>query len=110
MHHLGKDQITRLRELLDQAEESLRNRLRWTDGDDAVGAASAEVGQAVSSMELKELLDIIDARSRMADQSYGLCIDCGAEIDAKRLLAYPTAKRCLECQSLHERKRGQLTS
>ncbi|HLA75573.1 MAG TPA: TraR/DksA C4-type zinc finger protein [Gammaproteobacteria bacterium] len=39
----------------------------------------------------------------MADGSYGTCIDCGGDIGHDRLLAYPTAKRCYECQKQREK-------
>jgi len=34
---------------------------------------------------------------------YGLCIDCGDEIDIKRLEQVPGAIRCLECQENEEK-------
>jgi phage/conjugal plasmid C-4 type zinc finger TraR family protein len=35
----------------------------------------------------------------------GICIDCGCAIEAERLTACPTARRCLDCQERHERTR-----
>lgn len=57
----------------------------------------AEIGRYV-----KELHDIEAALARIRMAGYGACIDCGEEIDHARLTAYPTAKRCLECQRCHE--------
>jgi DnaK suppressor protein len=31
----------------------------------------------------------------MADGTYGTCVDCGEEIPVARLMAAPTARRCL---------------
>jgi DnaK suppressor protein len=53
----------------------------------------------------KELQDIEVALARIADGSYGACIDCGAEIGRARLKADPTLKRCLPCQSLANGKK-----
>jgi DnaK suppressor protein len=47
-----------------------------------------------------ELKDIEEALLRIAKGEYGMCADCGRSINFKRLLAYPTAKRCLACQRL----------
>ena len=38
--------------------------------------------------------------------AYGKCVDCGDAITYERLDAYPTAKRCITCQSRHENRRG----
>lgn len=54
-----------------------------------------------------ELGDVDAALARIADGSYGVCIDCGADVPHARLLAYPTAKRCVDCQSVRERRRKQ---
>ena len=52
------------------------------------------------SGESRELQDIEVALARIADGSYGACIDCGGEIGRARLKADPTLKRCLPCQAL----------
>ena len=44
-----------------------------------------------------------DALMRFDNGTYGLCLDCGREIDAARLEAIPYAPRCLSCQSKRER-------
>jgi DnaK suppressor protein len=46
------------------------------------------------------LQEIDVALARIADGSYGACIDCGGEIGRARLKADPTLKRCLPCQTL----------
>jgi RNA polymerase-binding transcription factor DksA len=53
-----------------------------------------------SGRESRELQDIDVALARIADGSYGACIDCGGEIGRARLKADPTLKRCLPCQTL----------
>ena len=52
------------------------------------------------SGESRELQDIEVALARIADGSYGACIDCGREIGRARLKADPTLTRCLSCQTL----------
>jgi RNA polymerase-binding transcription factor DksA len=39
---------------------------------------------------------------RIAAGEYGICTDCQASIDAGRLGAYPTAKRCYRCHVSYE--------
>jgi RNA polymerase-binding transcription factor DksA len=43
------------------------------------------------------------ARDRLADGTYGRCIACGRDIEIDRLIAYPAAVRCLNCQDRYER-------
>jgi uncharacterized protein (DUF983 family) len=33
----------------------------------------------------------------------GACNDCGEPIGYNRLMAYPTAKRCVQCQEVYEK-------
>jgi DnaK suppressor protein len=47
---------------------------------------------------------INDAQDRLIDGGYGLCVDCGSQIDSKRLLADPAAPRCIACQRLTEKE------
>lgn len=43
-----------------------------------------------------------DAQDRLIDGGYGRCLECGEQIDAKRLAADPAASLCLECQKQAE--------
>ncbi|WP_299020142.1 TraR/DksA family transcriptional regulator [uncultured Tepidimonas sp.] len=62
-----------------------------------------DLAQALDARETAELRAIDDALERIRQGTYGLCIDCGAEIPAARLHAAPTALRCLDCQARYER-------
>ena len=57
---------------------------------------------AALDRDLQALRDIEAARARIAAGSVGNCIDCGDEIGFDRLLAHPTASRCVLCQDLYE--------
>src|SRR6201987_1681589 len=55
----------------------------------------------------RQLLQMVEgALSRIREGSFGQCISCGAEINAKRLEAVPWTRYCIECQEKLER--GQL--
>jgi RNA polymerase-binding protein DksA len=73
------------------------------DGDASTAAELVHINLAMTDREVQEIRDIEAARERMADGSYGICQDCGADIPFERLLAYPTARRCFSCQRLTER-------
>ncbi len=53
----------------------------------------------------EELHAIQQAQERMADGSYGSCIDCGQPIPFERLKAQPSASRCIVCQTRFEQGR-----
>lgn len=74
----------------DRSDEALLDTLSATD-------------EALIRQNLQDVRDIAAARQRIAAGTYGECIDCGDEIAYERLLAYPTAKRCINCQREHER-------
>ena len=60
---------------------------------------------AMNEHETAELGDIQAALERIELGRYGTCTDCGQTIAADRLNAYPTAKRCIGCQTRKESKR-----
>jgi len=62
---------------------------------------------AIVRQDVQDVRDILAARQRMAAGTYGTCTDCGEPIGYERLRAYPTAKRCIGCQSAHEEKKAQ---
>lgn len=59
---------------------------------------------AVQTNAQHTLRMIEDALARVENGTYGLCVDCGAEIDAARLEAIPYAALCLKCQSKREHR------
>lgn len=45
----------------------------------------------------KQLKEINDALERMDNGTYGKCVNCSKDIPVERLMAYPAAKKCLDC-------------
>jgi DnaK suppressor protein len=72
-------------------------------GDQAVADLAADLGEAEITRDLGELRALEAALKRVADSTYGLCVDCGEDIPFARLQAQPGAERCLACQERHER-------
>ncbi|WP_374675654.1 TraR/DksA family transcriptional regulator [Ideonella sp.] len=70
--------------------------------DGAADEAEAEVDDAELALHLAELQQIERARERLASGDYGQCSDCGEPIASARLIAQPTATRCIACQSAAE--------
>ena len=72
-------------------------------GDEAVADLLADLGEAETSRDVQELRAIDAAHRRLADGSYGVCIDCGGDVGFERLRAEPAAARCIDCQQRHEK-------
>ena len=76
-------------------------------GDDwAQADAERDLSIALEERESAELVAIDAALKRIADGSYGLCVDCGVSIATARLHANPTALRCVGCQDKAEHAQG----
>ena len=71
-------------------------------GDKANTDQWREANAAMIDHHVDEISGIQAALSRVDSGTYGLCVDCGESIGFQRLQAYPSANRCLECQSKAE--------
>lgn len=73
-------------------------------GDDwAKANEELDLKIGLEELESAELVAIDAALKRVADGSYGLCIQCGSSISTARLHANPTALRCINCQADEEK-------
>jgi DnaK suppressor protein len=122
---LTQQQLGDFRKILEQrfqeVRESIRQALLQADEQNYVALAGrvgdlenssladllVDVSLAEIDRLVEEIRDIDASLLRIAHGSYGLCTDCGDEIEVARLRAYPTAKRCRPCQMLYE-ERGRV--
>lgn len=119
---LTKTQLSRLERLLDKQYDALLEEVRDAleqsenqqyielidrapadSGDQAAGDALADLNLAIIDRHVMEIRDIEAARVRIKQAGFGVCVDCGAEIEFERMRSYPTAKRCYICQQQHEK-------
>lgn len=63
-----------------------------------------QMAQATERRRVQQLVQVEAALRRIADDDYGYCVDCGEDINPRRLEIDPTALRCIEC--LQELERG----
>ncbi len=78
-------------------------------GDESVAIEHTDVRTALMQRDARELNDLQSALVRLDGGSYGVCADCGLDIEPARLGALPTALRCSVCQEVFEH-RAALTS
>jgi RNA polymerase-binding transcription factor DksA len=79
-------------------------------GDESVASLIQDLDQADLGRDLEELRAVEAARDRLQNGTYGVCVDCGLDIDYQRLRANPSALRCIHCQSAHEKENGRPAS
>jgi RNA polymerase-binding transcription factor DksA len=82
----------------------LRNRIQESGDEWGVADGLAELDLAEVRHVLADLTAVDAALARMRDGTYGDCADCGIAIAPARLMAYPTARRCVGCQGAYEKK------
>ena len=114
---LDNEVFDALRQRLQARATELRGEIRDVDAEDTGAQLHAPqdnadqgerlrnqaVRDAEKARDAQELKDVANALQRMDDGRYGECIDCGLQIDVRRLLAQPAAARCLACQDRFER-------
>ena len=98
------ERARQLEQLISGAQSEVNSSHEVTDRkDEAHDELQAAIAGAEMRRHLVELRDIQLARERIADGTYGECVNCGLPIAPGRLLAQPTATRCTMCQSALER-------
>jgi len=84
------------------------------DGREADEEATQDIADKAANSYTKEflfhqsddnrrMLNLVnEALERIKSSSYGLCVACQEEVQAKRLDAVPWARHCIECQEKQE--------
>jgi DnaK suppressor protein len=114
---LTRQQIEDLRQILRLQERQLRSaldvELHVEDASHTSIALSSSADLPIERMEADSMIaraerdacalaETIHALDKMATALFGACENCGEAIGYLRLLAYPTARRCLACQETAE--------
>ena len=105
-----EDLLVELREAAEHRLENLdrelaglradRGRESADDEHDPEGATLSGEWSTLEGLRpatVVELGDVEGALARVADGTYGVCVDCGRRIPVARLQARPTATRCVDC-------------
>lgn len=121
---LNQNQTQELRGLIDRRRNALLAELREDaarvrdqpyaehagpapdPGDESVATLLADLEQADVSRDLDEFRALEAARERLRGGEYGVCAQCGGDIAFERLKATPSALRCIDCQTRHEKTYG----
>jgi RNA polymerase-binding transcription factor DksA len=77
-------------------------RASGDSADEALAVTLGDLSAARLDHEVRALQALENARLRLDDEDFGLCVDCEAEIPVARLIANPVSTRCIACQSHFE--------
>jgi RNA polymerase-binding protein DksA len=79
-----------------EIDSELRKPLS-ADSDERATDLESQALEGIKKSEIQEIHQIQGALKRIAEGTYGVCVQCGADIDPKRLKALPIATRCISC-------------
>jgi DnaK suppressor protein len=127
MQHLSTEEVGHLREVLlgrqRQLAADVQEGTERRSGEDSFAEQAGEVpdaGDTSVALEVNDLRnaeiarDVAELRgidialARMKSDQYGICSTCGIDIPLARLVASPTAERCIRCQTLYESQHGTM--
>ena len=91
-----RDLLRRRRDALHAEDELLEPELRDSE-DRATNQPAAMYYDALGEAELREVRAVQQARQRLDDGTYGICVSCGQAIDPRRIELMPAVDRCTEC-------------
>jgi len=93
-----KQQIQRLVYKSDQDGREADEEGTQDPADKAANAYTKEFLFHQSNDNRQLLTLVTEALERTKNGSYGICVECGEEVQSKRLEAVPWARHCIECQ------------
>ena len=116
---MDKRKLEQFKKRLEERQHQLKRNVSRTeqDGRSADEGTAQDIADRAASSYTKEflfhqsnndrqLLQMVEgALSRIREGSFGECISCGKEINAKRLEAVPWTRHCIECQEKLEQGR-----
>jgi RNA polymerase-binding transcription factor len=114
---MDKKKFDTQRKQLEQRRDGLRAMMAKNaqDGREVNEESAQDIADRASSSYTKEflftqsandrnLLQMVEgALIRINEGTYGECVSCGNEINAKRLEAVPWARHCIACQEKQEK-------
>ncbi len=112
-HELLKKILLKKRnEVVEGLEVRMGRRLTRETGQkidsamDSGDLSSQDMDQGIDSslleMKYEQYKDIADAFRKLQNNTFGLCEECGEEIDLKRLQVNPLARYCIACKTKKE--------
>ncbi|NIL92916.1 MAG: TraR/DksA family transcriptional regulator [Woeseiaceae bacterium] len=96
-------------ELYGRLDRVTANVRRGNDPDSKERAKELEDSEVVDALGNEarvEISKINEALRRMDNDEYGICDECGSDINEGRLDAHPYARKCIDCARFDEHRRA----
>ena len=113
MANFTEEQLVQLKAALHKRyldlQEEIRNELAHTKDvrdfelTEYLNNIPDDIDTALVDRQINEMRELEMSMKYLSELEFGDCIDCGNEIGFERLLAYPSAQRCIQCQNLYEK-------
>ncbi len=110
--HLKKILYRKRAEVVKELEQQMGRKLTMEAGqkiDSAMDSGDMSlqdmdqgIDYSLLEMKYEQYKDIADAFRKLQNGTYGLCEECGQEIDIKRLEVTPLARYCITCKQRKE--------
>jgi RNA polymerase-binding transcription factor len=91
---------------LERITANLRRGYEADSKERAKQLEDSEVVDALGNEARAEIAKISAALRRMDAGEFGICVECGTEIDTERLYAHPYALTCIDCAQFEEHRRS----
>ena len=113
---MDKKKLEAFKKKLEERQQALRRTVSRTEEDGRVADqdTAQDIADRAASSYTKEFLFsqsnnerqllqmVVTALQRIREGTFGECVNCGNEINAKRLEAVPWTRYCIECQEKME--------
>jgi DnaK suppressor protein len=113
LRRLLQDELRQRGRLLGEIRRSIAERGAQLTGsrhslsshmaEDATEEADRDSDYIICGAQGRELQEIEEALRRLDQGIYGICEDCGEQIEERRLAVVPSARFCFRCKQLQER-------
>lgn len=112
MANFTENQLAQLKTALQkrylELQQEIRRELGHTTNESDIGLLTNsdipdDIDTALVDRQIIEMRELEVSLKHLMELEFGDCIDCGNEIGFDRLIAYPSAQRCIECQNRYEK-------
>ncbi len=107
---LRSELLQKKKELTARLERITVNLRRGYEADSKERAKQledSEVVDALGNEARTELKKISATLAQMESGGFGICIECGIQVNEDRIKAYPYALECIDCATLDERSKAR---
>ena len=101
-----ENHIAEAERIIANAEQEVRaSSVKHADPADQAAAEYERQASTFKATAARQTIQMLQqALERIRQGTFGECVQCGSEIEPKRLEAIPWARYCLKCQEVTEHK------